>query len=137
MNTDQPKYKHQELTETIIGVFYEVYNELGYGFLEKIYEEAMSRVLGTKGFDIQQQAAIPVWFRGEKIGFYEADIVVANKILVELKACKALDSSHEAQLLHYLRATEIEVGLLFNFGLHPHLRRLIFDNERKNQRSSV
>lgn len=137
MNTDQPKYKHQELTETIIGVFYEVYNELGYGFLEKIYEEAMSRVLRTKGFDIQQQAAIPVWFRGEKIGFYEADIVVANKILVELKACKTLDSSHEAQLLHYLRATEIEVGLLFNFGPHPHLRRLIFDNKRKNQRSSV
>lgn len=131
MNTDQPKYKHQELTEAIIGVFYEVYNELGYGFLEKIYEEAMSKVLRTKGFDIQQQAARPGWFRGEKIGFYEADIVVANKILVELKACKTLDSSPKAQFLHYLRATEIEVGLLFNFGPHPHLRRLIFDNERK------
>lgn len=131
INTDEHRYKHKELTEVIIGIFYEVYNELGFGFLEKIYEEAMARVLRAKGFEVKQQAPIPVWFRGEKIGFYEADLVVANLVLVELKACKGLDSSHESQLLHYLRATEIEVGLLLNFGPRPHVRRLIFTNERK------
>jgi GxxExxY protein len=131
MNADERRYKHQELTQTIIGVFYEVYNELGFGFLEKIYEEAMARVLRAKGSEVQQQAAVPVWFRGEKIGSYEADVVVAKSVLVELKACKALDSSHEAQLLHYLRSTEIEIGLLLNFGPRPTVRRLAFDNERK------
>jgi len=141
INADERRYKHQELTQTIIGIFYDVYNELGFGFLEKIYEEAMARVLKAKGIDVQQQAAVPVSFRGEKIGSYEADLVVAKSVLVELKACKALDSSHEAQLLHYLRSTEIEIGLLLNFGPRPGLRRLAFDNERKrigvHQRTSA
>ena len=131
ITADERRYKHQELTEVIIGVFYEVYNELGFGFLEKIYEEAMARVLKSKGFEVQQQAAVPVWFRGEKIGSYEADLIVGGKGLIELKACKNLDSSHEAQLLHYLRSTEIEVGLLFNFGPRPQVRRFAFDNDRK------
>lgn len=131
IKADERRYKHQELTEIIIGVFYEVYNELGHGFLEKVYEEAMARALRAKGFEVKQQAAIPVWFRGEKIGDYDADLVVNKAVVVELKACKGLDASHEAQLLHYLRATEIEVGLLLNFGARPFVRRLAFDNERK------
>jgi GxxExxY protein len=131
MNADERRYKHQELTETIIGIFYEVYNELGHGFLEKVYEEAMTRTLRAKDLEVQQQVGVPVWFRGEKIGVYEADLVVAGSVLVELKACKGLDASHEAQLLHYLRATEIEIGLLLNSGPRPHVRRLAFDNERK------
>lgn len=69
ITADERRYKHSELTDTIIGVFYEVYNELGYGFLEKVYEEAMARTLQTKGLEVKQQAAVPVWFRGEKIGF--------------------------------------------------------------------
>jgi len=131
IDADERRYKHQELTELIIGVFFEVYNELGFGFLEKIYEEAMARVLKSKGLKVQQQAPVPVWFRGAQIGFYEADLVVEGVVVIELKACKALDSSHEAQLLHYLRSTEIEVGLLLNFGPRPQVRRLAFDNERK------
>ena len=131
INADERRFKHQELTEQIIGVFYEVYNELGHGFLEKIYEEAMARALKAKGFQVQQQASLPVWFRGEIIGVYDADLVINNVVLVELKACKAIDPSHEAPLLHYLRSTEIEIGLLLNFGPRPQLRRLAFDNERK------
>ena len=131
ISADERRYKHQELTEIIIGVFYEVYNELGFGFLEKIYEEAMARVLRSKGLEVQQQAKVPVWFRGEKIGSYEADLIVAGAVLIELKACKNLDSSHEAQVLHYLRSTELEVGLLFNFGPRPQVRRFAFDNDRK------
>ncbi len=141
INADERRYKHAELTEQIIGIFYEVYNELGSGFLEKVYEEAMALVLRAKGIEVQCQTPVPVWFRGSKIGSYEADLVVAGVVLVELKACKVLDSSHEAQLLNYLRSTKIEVGLLLNFGPRPQVRRFAFENERKgisvHQRSSA
>ena len=131
MNADERRYKHAELTEIIIGAFYEVYKELGVGFLEKVYQEAMMIVLRGKGLEVQCQVPVPVWFRGMRIGTYEADLVVAGAVLVELKAVKALDSSHEAQLLNYLRSTEIEVGLLLNFGPRPQVRRFAFENERK------
>jgi len=131
MNVDERRYKYSELTEQIIGIFYEVYNELGFGFLEKVYEEAMALALREHGATVQQQVPIPVWFHGQTIGFYDADLVVNGVVLLELKACRALDASHEAQLLHYLRSTEIEIGLLLNFGPRPQVRRLAFDNERK------
>jgi GxxExxY protein len=141
MNAEERRYKHAEQTELIIGVFYEVYNELGSGFLEKVYQEAMALVLRSKGIKVQCQIPVPVWFRGTKIGTYEADLVVAGVVLIELKAGKGLDPFHEAQLLNYLRSTEIEVGLLFNFGPRPQVRRFAFENERKgisvHQRSSV
>ena len=131
MNADERRFKHADLTEQIIGVFYEVYNDLGCGFLEKVYQEAMALVLTNKGIDVQREVSLPVWFRGVQIGSYEADLVVAGVVLVELKACRALDTSHEAQVLNYLRATELEVGLLFNFGPKPQLRRFAFENVRK------
>ncbi len=131
MNAEERRYKHTELTELVIGAFYEVYKELGIGFLEKVYQEAMMLVLRNKGIEVQCKVPIPVWFRGCKIGNYEADLLVAGVVLVELKAGKALDPSHEAQLLNYLRATEIEVGLLLNFGPRPQVRRFAFENERK------
>jgi GxxExxY protein len=131
MNADERRYKYSELTEQIIGVFYEVYNELGFGFLEKVYEEAMALALKERGLAVQQQVPVPVWFHGQAIGTYDADLVVNGIVLLELKACRALDSSHEAQLLHYLRSTEIEVGLLLNFGPRPQVRRFAFENERK------
>jgi GxxExxY protein len=131
INAEERRYKHAELTELIIGVFYEVYNELGIGFLEKVYQEAMALVLRSKGIEVHCQVPVPVWFRCAKIGIYEADLVVAGLVLVELKAGKALDSSHEAQLLNYLRSTEIEVGLLLNFGPRPQVRRFAFENARK------
>jgi GxxExxY protein len=131
VRADQQGYKYVELTEQVIGTYYEVYNELGFGFLENVYEGAMAVVLKSKGIDLQRQVAIPVWFRGQKIGVYEADLVINGCVIVELKACRTLEPAHEAQLLHYLRSTEIEVGLLLNFGPTPQVRRLAFDNQRK------
>jgi GxxExxY protein len=140
-NTEERRYEHSDLTELVIGVFYEVYRELGHGFLENVYEQAMVIALKAKGLDVQHQVPVPVWFRGVKIGAYEADLVVSGILLLELKACRALDSSHEAQLLNYLRSTELEIGLLMNFGPRPQVRRFVFQNERKkvsvHQRSSV
>lgn len=123
--------KHAQVTERIIGVFYEVYNELGHGFLESVYENAMVIALRQKGLEVEQQYQTPVWFRGNKIGAFCADLLVEGKIIVELKAVRSIDPSHEAQLLNYLRATEIEVGLLFNFGIKPEMKRRIYDNPRK------
>jgi GxxExxY protein len=131
MNADRRGLKHKELTETIIGVFYEVYNELGHGFLESVYERAFEVALTSKGFNVLRQIEIPVWFRRQKVGDFTADVLVDKRVLLELKAARTLDSSHEAQLLNYLRATEIEVGILFNFGIKPEFRRLAFDNSRK------
>ncbi len=133
--------KHSELTDRIIGVSYDVYNELGHGFLESTYAEAMVVALEEAGLKAAREVSVPVWFRGRKVGQYFADLYVADAILIELKAAKAIESAHEAQLLHYLKATEIEVGLLLNFGTRPQFRRLLFDNERKkireNPRKSV
>ena len=131
MNADKRGLKHKELTETIIGVFYEVYNELGHGFLESVYEKAFEVALTSKGLNVLRQIEVPVWFRENKVGDFVADMLVNKCVLLELKAARTLDSSHEAQLLNYLRATEIEVGLLFNFGIKPEFRRLAFDNSRK------
>ncbi len=130
-STDEHRYEHSQLTEAVIGVFYEVYRELGQGFLENIYEQAMFIALRAKGLDVKQQVPVPVWFRGVKIGSYEADIVVSGILLLELKACRALDPSHEAQILNYLRSTELEIGLLMNFGPRPQVRRFLFQNDRK------
>jgi GxxExxY protein len=132
MNTPPPGLKHSELTEKIIGGVYDVYNELGHGFLESTYAEALVVALEESGLSTAREVPVPVWFRGRKVGQYYADLIVENVILVELKAGRSLESAHEAQLLHYLRATE--VGLLLNFGLRPQFRRLIFDNERKKIR---
>jgi len=134
MNADLRGLKHKELTETIIGVFFEVYNELGHGFLESVYERAFEVALTSKGLDVCRQIQVPVWFRGHKVGDFVADILVNRLVLLELKAARTIDSTHEAQLLNYLRATEIEVGLLFNFGIKPEFRRLAFDNSRKQVR---
>jgi GxxExxY protein len=123
--------KHSHVTEKIIGSFYEVYNELGHGFLESVYEEALIIVLKEKGLSVIQQHRLPVWFRHKKIADFVADLVIENAVLIELKAVRNLDSSHEAQLLNYLRATEIEVGLLLNFGLKAEMKRMVFDNQRK------
>lgn len=131
MNADTRGLKHKELTETIIGVFYEVYNELGHGFLESVYERAFDLALSAKGLKVLRQIDVPVWFRGQKVGDFVADILVNKCVLLELKAARTLDTAHEAQLLNYLRATEIEVGLLFNFGIKPEFRRLVFENSRK------
>ncbi len=128
--------KHSGLTEKIIGVFYDVYNELGHGFLETTYAQAMVVALEEAGCKVAREVPVPVWFRGRRIGQYFADLMVDHTVLLELKTARSLESAHEAQLLHYLRATEIEVGLLLNFGLRPQFRRLLYDNERKKIRGN-
>jgi GxxExxY protein len=117
-----------------LGAFYEVYNELGHGFLESVYQDSLIIGLGSKGLQVLTPVDIQVWFRGVKLGKSEGDILVEKSVLLELKAARTLDSAHQAQLLNYLRATDIEVGLLLNFGLKPEVKRLLFDNVRKATR---
>ena len=136
MNAAQSSLKHFELTGKIIEVFYDVYNELGHGFLESTYAGAMMAALEAAGLSAAREVPISVWFRERKVGQYFADIMAENAVLLELKAARHLESAHEAQLLHYLRATEIELGLLLNFGLRPQFRRLLFDNKRKKIRGN-
>ncbi len=131
-SADEREDLHPELTDKIISVFYDVYHELGFGFFESIYEEEMFRALKGKGLQVERQVPVPVWFRGEKIGDFRADLLVEGLVIVELKAARAIDSSHEAQTLDYLRAMEIELGLIFNFGSKPGIRRLAFSNSRKS-----
>lgn len=131
MNAD---FKHQVLTEKIIGVFYDVYNELGAGFLESVYQKSLALALESAGFAVRSRIDIPVWFRGQQVGQFVGDLLVENCVLLELKAARALDPAHEAQLLNYLRATDIEVGLLLNFGPRPVIKRLAYNNVRKTLR---
>lgn len=131
IQSNEGKYKHRELTEKIIGVFYAVYNELGHGFLESVYEAAFVIALDESGIKADRQIEIPVWYHNQKIGDFRADLLVEKCVLIELKAVRLLEASHEIQVLNYLRATTIEVGLLLNFGPKPQVKRLAFDNERK------
>ena len=124
-------YKHQEITEKIIKAFYNVYHVLGYGFLEKVYENAMAIELGKLGVGVEPQQPISVYYDGEVVGEYFADLLVESKVIVELKAVQKLADEHEAQLLNYLKATPCEIGLLLNFGPEPQIARKIYDNPRK------
>jgi GxxExxY protein len=125
--------KHSELTDQIISAFFEVYNDLGYGFLETIYASAMEIVCLEKGLQVQTELPIRVCFRGKDIGHYSADLVVNDLVLVELKAARSLCEDHSAQVLNYLRAMKYELGLLLNFGPRPQIKRFVFDNDRKRK----
>ena len=131
MNTDCEDSKYKELTDKIIKIFYRVYNKLGYGFLERIYENAMMIEFKRESIPAVSQSAIKVFYEDEIIGEYFADILVDDKVIVEIKAAKYLAVENEAQLLNYLKATNIEVGLLLNFGPKPEVKRKVFDNDRK------
>ena len=131
MSTDLKDIKYKELTEKIIKIFYKVYNMLGYGFLEKIYENSMMIEFGKEAVSAISQSPIKVSYENEVVGEYFADILVDEKVIVEIKATKTLALEHEAQLLNYLKATDIEVGLLLNFGPKPEIKRKVFDNLRK------
>jgi len=129
------EYLHKELTSQIISCFYKVYNTLGFGFLEKVYENAMLTELNEIGLFTERQKPISVFYNEKLVGEYFADLIVENKVIIELKAAESLIEEHELQLINYLKATDIEVGLLLNFGKKPEVRRKIFSN--KNQRKSV
>jgi GxxExxY protein len=131
MDTDQKEGKYKELTEKIINIFYRVYNTLGYGFLEKVYENAMMIEFEKAGIQAVSQSPIRVLYDEKAVGEYYADILVDGKVIVEIKAARILGQENEAQLLNYLKATEVEVGLLLNFGPRPQIKRKGFDNQKK------
>lgn len=124
-------YKHEHLTRQIIEIFYKVYNALGYGFLEKVYENSLVIEFGRAGLDAVPQAPIQVIYDHQVVGEYYIDILIESCVIVEIKAAKSLSKRHEAQLLNYLKASSMEVGLLLNFGPKPEIKRKIFDNHRK------
>lgn len=123
--------RHEEITNLIIKAFYKVYNTLGYGFLEKVYENAMRIELLEMGLFVEQQKRINVYYLSQMVGDYYADLEINELVIVELKAHEAIIEEHENQLINYLKATEIEVGLLLNFGKKPEVKRKIFDNDKK------
>lgn len=137
MYVDQRGLIHADLTEKLIGIFFSLYNELGHGFLESVYEQAFSVILAENNIFFERQIAVPAWFHRIQIGEFRADLLVDRKVLIELKTGRDIDSAWEKQLLNYLRATDIEVGLLFNFGPSAQFRRYAFENERKNPRQAV
>jgi len=125
---------HENLTGQIIKAFYKVYNELGYGFLERVYEKALALELESMGIRVGRQQPIKVYYLGREVGDYYADLIVEGLVIIELKCAEALCQAHEAQLLNYLKATDVEVGLLLNFSPKPAFRRKIFTNDKKRHR---
>ncbi len=130
MNTDN-KYLHQEITSKIISAFYTVYNILGYGFLEKVYENSLEIELKKIGLKVEKQFPIDVYYDDINVGKYFADLVVEEKVILELKASESLCEEHEFQLINYLKATGFKIGLLLNFGKKPEFKRKIFSNKFK------
>jgi GxxExxY protein len=124
-------YKHSELTKAIINAFFHVYNALGYGFLEKVYRNALIHELKKRGYEVEHEVRIKIYYDGTFVGEYIADIIVNGIVILELKSASAIAPEHEAQLLNYLRAANIEVGLILNFGPKPEMKRKVFDNWRK------
>jgi GxxExxY protein len=139
MNTENSRdaggrrFRHHDLTGRVVGVFYEVYGELGYGFLESVYRTAMTMALREAGLGVTPEIKLQAQFRRQPIGWFRADLLIEDVVLVELKATREIDSTHIAQLLNYLRCTALETGLILNFGPRPQIRRLIFTNDRKNR----
>lgn len=129
------KLLHKDLTDKILRTFYDVYNELGYGFLEKVYQNSLYLELKSRGLNVEAQKQIKVHYKGFQVGEYYADIIVNQSIILELKASEVLVYENELQLINYLRATEIEVGLLLNFGKKAEFKRVIYTNERKKLRN--
>jgi GxxExxY protein len=122
---------HQELTRRILVSFFDVYNELGRGFLESVYVESLRLALADVGLQSEREVPIKVHFRGAVAGQFYADLVVERSVVVEVKVARTITAEHDCQLLHYLRATQMEVGLLLNFGPSPQFKRLVYSNDRK------
>lgn len=124
---------HEETTNTIIKAFYRVYNKLGSGFLKKVYRNAMALELTKMGLQVEQEKNIKVYYDSVEVGDYYADLLVNDLVIAELKASESLREEHQAQLINYLSATDIEVGLLLNFGKKAEFKRKIFTNDRKKR----
>ena len=126
-------FPHQDLTKSIIGIYYDVYNELGYGFLERVYHNAMAIELKSRGYEIEIHKKLNVYYKKEIVGEYIPDIIVNQSVIIELKRVEYMIDTHECQLLNYLKATDCEVGLLLNFGKDPQFIRKIFSNQLKRR----
>jgi GxxExxY protein len=126
-------YKYSEITDRIINAFYHVYNTLGYGFLEKVYENALAYELRKRGYTVVQQMPLTVYYDDVVVGDYYADLVVNGVVILELKVAESIAPAHEAQLLNYLRATTYEVGLILNFGPQPQIKRKIYEKARRKR----
>jgi GxxExxY protein len=122
---------HFDLSQIVIGAFFDTFNELGGGFPEKVVSRALAIAIREKGLTVVQEMELPVWFRGRSIAIFQADLVVENKLIVEVKTAPEIQEFHRVQLLHYLKATDIEVGLIVNFGREPKFRRQVYENSRK------
>jgi GxxExxY protein len=133
----EENYKHSEITDLIIKAFYIVYNTLGYGFLEKVYENAMLIELKKMGLNATAQHAVKVYYDNQQVGGYFADLFVENCVIVELKTAEGISIENEAQLVNYLKATEIEVGLVMNFGKKAQFKKKAFSNEFKESKTVV
>ncbi len=129
--------KHSDVTDNILNAFFKVYNQLGFGFSEKVYENALVIELSKHGLLSEVQKEIHVYYESAVIGEYVVDVLVDKKVILELKAVKRISDDHHAQLLNYLKASTIEVGLLLNFGLKPEYIRKVFDNNRKGNLSWI
>ncbi|WP_263383431.1 GxxExxY protein [Granulicella arctica] len=127
---------HSIVTDRVLAVYFDVYNELGGGFLESVYQQALRIALVQAGLRVAAGVSVPVYFRGESVGIFRADLIVNACVLLELKAVATLDKEHEGQIVHYLRATDHEVGLLLNFGPRPQFKRFILENTKKKIRVS-
>ena len=128
------KFPHQELTKSIIGIYYNVYNELGFGFLEKVYHKALLIELRKNGYKIDSEKKVNVYYKNEVVGEYIPDVIINEAVIVELKCVEYLTDIHENQLLNYLKATDCEVGLILNFGKDPQFIRKIFTNDLKKKK---
>lgn len=127
-------FPHQELTKSIIGIYYNVYNELGFGFLEKVYHKSLLIELKRNGYKIDTEKKVNVYYKNEIVGEYIPDIIINDSVIVELKCVEYLTDIHENQLLNYLKATDCEVGLILNFGKDPQFIRKIFTNDLKKKK---
>jgi GxxExxY protein len=123
---------HQELVDSILKQFYRVYNNLGYGFLERVYQNALYYALTNDGLQCEIEKPIQIFHDGHIVGDYRADLLVEESIILVLKTCEDINPAHEAQLINYLKATKIEVGYLLNFGKVPSFCRKVYSNSRKN-----
>ena len=128
---------HENLTDSIIGAFFRVYNYLGYGFLEKVYENSLRLELEVLGLKAICQKPIKVYYRNQIVGEYFADMVVEGKVIVEIKAAETISQAHSEQLINYLKATDIEVGLLLNFGKKPEFTRRILEISKRNPATTI
>ena len=139
LQTPKPEFesKYSGLTQQILRAFFDLHTELGYGFSEKVYENSLAILLREREMKVQQQVPIHVYFHGQVVGEYIADMLVNDVVMLELKAVSKINEDHAAQLLNYLKSTDIEVGLVLNFGQTAEFRRRVYDNDRKGTRSWV